>query len=322
MYQKAKVIDAHVHPISFLFQDDLSNDCVTKYKSVETILKCMDRHGIDQAVGMISQNMSDLPLENDLSVKLAKEMPERFPAVLVGFSQIKDETWRFDGNKVAEELDRYLSIPEVKGMGEMSLGAIGGFGEWSEVWSELRPVFEVLSAHHALTLFHTGPTPVRRNSVPGNRRIAGRALYWANPIFLDDIASEYPEVPIIIGHSGVQGYFFYGSYADIALMVAARHENVYLETSSAPYEVLEKAVMDPCLGGEKLIFGTDTPAYFTHYQAKNGEYYPTYGKNGPGDYMPDHYTFELPNIYRLPVSEQVRQMILGGTISKILEQKI
>jgi predicted TIM-barrel fold metal-dependent hydrolase len=50
---------------------------------------------------------------------------------------------------------------------------------------------------------------------------------------------------MIIGNIGVQGFYCFGSYADMALLVAARHDNVYLETSSAPLEVVEKAVIDP-----------------------------------------------------------------------------
>jgi predicted TIM-barrel fold metal-dependent hydrolase len=44
---------------------------------------------------------------------------------------------------------------------------------------------------------------------------------------IDDIAAEYPDVPIILGHCGVQGYFYFGTYADMALHVAARNQNVY-----------------------------------------------------------------------------------------------
>ena len=44
---------------------------------------------------------------------------------------------------------------------------------------------------------------------------------------IDDIVAEYPDVPIILGHCGVQGYFYFGTYADMALHVAARNQNVY-----------------------------------------------------------------------------------------------
>lgn len=95
-------------------------------------------------------------------------------------------------------------------------------------------------------------------------------------------------------------------------MTAARHRNVYLEKSSAPFEVLKKAVEDPAIGPEKLIFGSDSPAFYDFFQSSDGEYYPSYGKTGPGPMAPDHYQYELRNIGRLPISESDKTLILGG----------
>ncbi|MCI8992541.1 MAG: amidohydrolase family protein [Eubacterium sp.] len=156
----------------------------------------------------------------------------------------------------------------------------------------------------------------------GTRKESSRGLYYANPMFIDDIATEFPEVPVIIGHCGMQSAYYYGYFADMALMVASRHPNVYLETSSAPYEVLLKAAEDPAIGPEKLIFGSDSPAFYGYYKASNGESYSTYGKTGPGEFVPDHYKYELKQIERLPVTEAQKQMILGGTIEKLLSEKI
>lgn len=88
----------------------------------------------------------------------------------------------------------------------------------------------------------------------------------------------------------------------MALLVAARHENVYLETSSAPFEVVEKAALDPSIGPEKLIFGTDTPAPFGYYRHE-GKAYPAYGKHPPVSY-PDHYKYALEVIEKLPMHDR------------------
>ena len=94
---------------------------------------------------------------------------------------------------------------------------------------------DVLAEHKAVALFHTGVAPylhrsprVRDNGKQG--WAAQRTLWFCNPAFIDDIATEYPEVTIIIAHFGVQGFYYFGAYADMALLVAARHDNVYLET--------------------------------------------------------------------------------------------
>lgn len=321
MYQKSKIIDAHVHLMSLLYTQDikhpkenpLDGDCV------KNILKRMDQHGIDQAIGLVAQGISDLPLENDLTIKIAEALPDRFPAVMVGFSQPPGEPWNYDSRKAAEEIEGYLKHPVVKGLGEFAMESVSYMAEWPVVWDRLRPVFDVLAGAGACALFHTGVSPFFSRPENGERARARRSLYFSNPLFLDDIATEYPEVPLIIGHCGVQAYFYYGSYADMALILAARHRNVYLETSSVPFEVLKKAVADPAIGPEKLIFGSDSPAFYYHYTAENGNHYPTYGKTGPGNFQPDHYKYDLANIEKLPITENDKMMILGGTIARLFK---
>lgn len=317
------IIDAHLHAASFLFQNDYFNpsEDLKDNQCVQTLLKLMDKNGIDQAVAMVSQGLSVLPLENNLIYNIAKKCPERFPYILVGFSQPQDEPWNYDSEKAAEEMDQYLKDPIIKGLGEFAIESVGYLADWSEVWPKLRPVFEVLASHNAPALFHTGISPSFPNPNQVGRPVSRRSLYYSNPAFIDDIATEFPDVPIIIGHCGVQSSFYYGTYVDMALMIAARHRNVYLETSSAPFEVLKKAAADPSIGPEKLIFGSDSPAFYDFYQADNGEYYASYGKTGPGPITPDHYQYELKNIERLSVSDSEKAMILGGRISAILADK-
>lgn len=319
-----KIIDAHVHLTSLLFINDILNpkENLLDGDCVKAVLDLMDKHGIDQAIGLVAQGLSIMPVENDMLIKIAEQMPERFPAVMVGFTQPKDKPWFYDSQEAAKEIDRYLQNPIVKGLGEFALESVSYFAEWTEIWPRLRPVFDVLAAHRACALFHTGVAPFFQMGGDGTRKESRRSVWFSNPIFIDDIASEYPDVPIIIGHCGVQSYFYYGNYADAALVVAARHPNVYIETSSIPYEVLLKAIEDPAIGPEKIIFGSDTPAYYYHYTSENGEMYPTYGKMGPGKTTPDHYICDLENINRLPISDEQKKMILGGTIEKIFSQKI
>lgn len=322
-YKFQKIVDAHVHPGSMLFAQELFQQREDQRENpcVQSVTNLMDRHGVDQAIAIVSQGISPVHLENELVIKIAKQIPDRFPAVMVGFSQPQDEPWNYDSQAAADEIEGYLKNDIVKGLGEFAIEAVSYMGDWGSIWPRLRPVFEVLAAHHAPALFHTGVAPFMQFGNDGKRAVSRRSVYWGNPIFIDDIATEFPDVPIIIGHCGVQAYFFYGTYADMALTVAARHPNVYLETSSAPYEVLKKAVMDPAIGPEKLIFGTDSPAFYHYYTDENGEHYPTYGKTGPGECIPDHYKYDLEFVERLPVTENQKQMILGGTITRLFDEK-
>jgi len=328
MYQSIKTIDAHVHLTSLLFPQDIKEpkENVLDGDCVKECLRAMDRHGIDQCLALVGQGISILPKEADMMIKMAEALPERIAGVMVGISQPQDEPWNYDPEKAAEELDGFLKNPVVKGLGELAICAFGYMADWPEVWDRMRPMFEVLAQHHAPCLFHTGaspqfPLPEELRSKE-KRPKSKREVYFSNPLLIDDIAAEYPEVPLIIGHAGVQGFFYYGSYADMALTLAARHQNVYIETSSVPYEVLLKCVEEPAIGPEKLIFGTDSPAFYGYYRSPSrNEYYPSYGKTGPGNVMTDHYQYDLENIQRLPITDVQRQMIMGGTIAQIIGQK-
>jgi hypothetical protein len=317
-------VDAHVHLTSLLFPQDQIEppENPLETQCAKLCFQAMDRHRVDQCIGLIGQGISQLPFENDMQIRMAELCPERIPGVMVGFNQPIKKPWLYDPSEASAQIEKYMHNPVVKGMGEFPLSSVGWMTEWPVVWDRLRLVFDVLAKHKASCLFHTGASVY----FPGEskeRIRSTRGLYYANPIFIDDIACEYPEVNIIIGHVGVQASFFYGTYTDMALAICACHPNVYLETSSAPYEVLLKAVADPAIGHEKLIFGSDTPAFFNHYTAPNGEHYPTYGKPGIiGEFKPDHYKYDIPNIERLPITENEKMMILGGNITRLIKEKV
>jgi len=322
------IIDAHTHPAGpaiesvedYTTMEKLMLEKQAEAERVESILKLMDKYGVDQAIGLISLGISILPDENEKIIKVAQEYPDRFPAVMVGFS-MPPVPGDLKGEDAAREIESYLKIPQVKGVGEWALMGASGMETWPELWARYRPIMDVLAEHKAVAHFHTGIAPylhrsprLRSNGKEG--WCAQRALYFSNPAFIDDIATEYPEVPIIIAHIGVQGFFYFGTYADMALLVAARHENVYLETSSAPIEVVEKAVCDPAIGPEKVIFGTDTPAPFGYYRYKD-KAYPSYSQRPPASY-PDHYKYDLTVVEQLPIHDREKDLVLGGNIARLL----
>ena len=322
------IIDAHTHPAgpsmesveNYETMEKLMLEKPAESERVESILKLMNKHGVDKSIGLISQGISILPQENERIIKVARDCPDRFPAVMVGFS-MPTIPGELNGEEAAREIESYLKIPEVKGVGEWALMAAAGMETWPQLWAKYRPIMDVLAEHKAAALFHTGVAPYLHRSprVRGNSKegwSAQRTLWFCNPAFIDDIATEYPEVPIIIAHIGVQGFYYFGTYADMALLVAARHENVYLETSSAPLEVVRKAVCDPAIGPEKIIFGTDTPAPFGHY-LYDGRAYPSYSRVPPAS-TPDHYKYDLAVVEQLPIHDREKDMILGGNIARLL----
>ncbi|MCL4554137.1 MAG: amidohydrolase family protein, partial [Actinobacteria bacterium] len=62
----------------------------------------------------------------------------------------------------------------------------------------------------------------------GTSRIPGTRLKYADPMYLDDVAVDFPELPILMAHSGR------GVWYGHAAMLATFHPNVYLEISGLP----------------------------------------------------------------------------------------
>lgn len=302
------IIDSHVH----VFSPD----------QAAALIGLMDKHAVDKAIGMTGIGLSKFPEANEGIIAAVQAFPERIPAAMIGFSTPEDLD-RFDGEQAAKEIEPYLKYPEVVGVGEWALEAVGGMNEWIDVWPRLRPIMDVVAEAKKCVCFHAGmaPFPQRRPAVRTTGHdgwISHRSLWWHNPVFLDDVAAEYPDVPIIISHVGVQGCFFFGAYADMALMVAARNPNVYLETSSAPLEVVARAASDPAIGPTRLLFGTDTPAPFDYYRFE-GKAYPSYaGWCDQPDRLRDHYPECLRVVDELAVGQEEKRQILGGNIATLL----
>ena len=79
-----------------------------------------------------------------------------------------------------------------------------------------------------------------------------------SPDHVDQVAAKYPDVPLLMGHSG------HGEW-ERAIDVARDHENVYLELTAA-YATrgsVEMMVERGC--SERILFGTDLPWFDPHY---------------------------------------------------------
>jgi predicted TIM-barrel fold metal-dependent hydrolase len=87
----------------------------------------------------------------------------------------------------------------------------------------------------------------------GLSRIPGTRLKYADPLLLDDVAVDFPQLPILLAHSGR------GIWYSAASMLASLHENVYLEISGLPPRNLPRYFPEWQRLGGKMVFGSDFP---------------------------------------------------------------
>lgn len=113
------------------------------------------------------------------------------------------------------------------------------------------PLYEVIAETGLPALFHSGQTAVGS----GQRGGAGIRLKYSNPIHLDDVAVDFPDMPIIIAHPSVP-------WQDEALAVAGHKPQVYIDLSgwSPKYFPPQLVAQANSLLKRKVLFGSDFPA--------------------------------------------------------------
>jgi predicted TIM-barrel fold metal-dependent hydrolase len=112
------------------------------------------------------------------------------------------------------------------------------------------PLYEVLQEHGMVALFHSGHTGVGA----GTRGGRGVRLKYSNPMRLDDVAVDFPDLQIIIAHPSFP-------WQDEALSVALHKPNVHIDLSgwSPKYFPASLVQYANTLLKDKVLFGSDFP---------------------------------------------------------------
>jgi len=212
------IIDSHTH----IVESDAKREMEQNPRiSADTLVKWMDRTGIDRAVTFTEKGLYSYDeKENDNIASATKKHPDR----LIGFACVNPRY----GDEAAEELERAIV--------ELGLNGLK-LHPWFQLFSctekIVEPVFDKVVKLKIPVLIHTGYD------------------IFSGPLDVSDLADRYTEVPIIMGHSGCCGLWFDG------IKAAKRSDNLYLEMSGNLSVAIEKMVSE--VGAEKVLFGSDTP---------------------------------------------------------------
>ena len=143
--------------------------------------------------------------------------------------------------------------------------------------------YEVIEASRLPVIFHTGHSGIGA----GLRGGSGIRLKYGNPMDLDDVAADFPDLTIILAHPSFP-------WQDEALSVSLHKPNVYLDLSGwlprhFPPQLVQYA---DTLLADKVMFGSDYPMI-----------------------SPDRW---LADFAELKVRDDVRPRILKGTAARLL----
>jgi len=137
-------------------------------------------------------------------------------------------------------------------------------------------------------------------------------------------AREYPDVPIIMAHGGMQGWWS-EKFMDDTLQVVASFDNVYLETGLYWAELYDKVLGDPNIGVEKVLWGTDWGASIVVYN-RPGYHPSSYADQikpwGLPAHQPDIFGWSLRQLDKLDISQDDLNLILGGNAARLFKLKV
>jgi predicted TIM-barrel fold metal-dependent hydrolase len=112
------------------------------------------------------------------------------------------------------------------------------------------PLYEAIAEAGLPALFHTGHSGIG-SGLPGG---GGLRLKYSNPIYVDDVAADFPELPIILAHPSFP-------WQDEALSIAMHKPEVYIDLSgwSPKYFPPQLVQYANTLLKRQVLFGSDYP---------------------------------------------------------------
>ncbi|GAA2546980.1 4-hydroxyphenyl-beta-ketoacyl-CoA hydrolase [Pseudonocardia hydrocarbonoxydans] len=112
------------------------------------------------------------------------------------------------------------------------------------------PLYEAITEAGVPALFHTGQTGIGAG-LPGGR---GIKLRLSDPMLLDDVAADFPELTVVLAHPSVP-------WQDAAISMATHKANVYIDLSgwSPKYFPPQLVRAANSMLRRKVLFGSDFP---------------------------------------------------------------
>ncbi len=112
------------------------------------------------------------------------------------------------------------------------------------------PIYEVIAGHKLPAIFHTGHSGMGT----GMRGGGGVRLKWGQPMLVDDVAVDFPDMKVILAHPS-------WPWVDESLSMALHKENVFIDLSGWSPKYFQPQIIQYANGQlkHKMMFGSDFP---------------------------------------------------------------
>lgn len=235
------IIDFHVHTAFYETTTKTYRDLIRRsygdkmeaflktYSSPEAFIELMDQAGIDYAVILaelapITTGIAD----NEYVAEFCSKSPRLIP-----FASINPYTI----SRPDQELERLVKDNGFQGL-------------------KLYPTYQLYYPNDAM--IYPLYAKAQELNIPvslhiGSSVFVGSRLKYGDPIYMDDVAVDFPDLNLLMCHSGRP--FWY----DNAFGIARLHKNVYMEISGLPPHKLLDYFPELETIAHKVIYGSDWP---------------------------------------------------------------
>jgi predicted TIM-barrel fold metal-dependent hydrolase len=223
------IIDMHTHP--------WMENCHIFHPDEAPLLDAMDEHNIDTSI-LLSMNIP----ENEQCAQMAREHPGRY----IPFYWVELGLGIMPALRKLEE--------DAKTLGVKGLKLYPHFAHIAADDLRMYPVYAKAAELGLVCLWHMGDVGL----IEDREDRFGDMRYSASPITIARIATDFPELKIVMAHLG--GNFYYQ-----AMTAVERHANIYMDTAwlhyyverepgwPEPVRLIEQAVA--AVGAERIVYG-------------------------------------------------------------------
>lgn len=209
--------------------------------SGDMIVKDMDAAGIDKSVLLaidwgLARHLGEPKLSIEKINRVFADAVEKYPQRLIAFAGIDPRR-----NKAAEMVGRFLKEWGMKGI---KLHSAAGFYPNDKA---CYPIYEKALEYGVPVLLHTGEVL--------------KPLYfkYCQPIYVQEVAMDFPDLPIILAHTG-------GCWYSEAVAICNNATNVYLDLALWQPRLLRplefyralRTLLDS-VPWQRVLFGSDYP---------------------------------------------------------------
>jgi predicted TIM-barrel fold metal-dependent hydrolase len=243
------IVDFHAH----IGQSKIFGN---RFANAKNVIKVMDCHGIDKSVLIPTASSVNTRYYEDVRDAL-KEFPDRFFGFFLANPREKN---------VCSHLERAVSDHGLRGV-KLHPTFMAFAADDAEL---VFPIVEAARALRICVMVHSGQSP------------------YATPWQVGLLAADFPDVPIVMAHMGLDEIIF----CDAAIKMAKRAPNLYLETTGVTADA-KVALAVKEVGASRVLYGSDLPF---HNPAA-----------------------EMAKVKYAEISPEERKMVMGENAKKLFE---